>query len=310
MLALDPVVQPLDEHNRRLLEHVHPDDWQNPRPKGRYDLVVLGGGTAGLVTAAGAAGLGARVALVERELLGGDCLVTGCVPSKALLRAARAAHEARHGARFGVRSERVAVDFPAVMERMRRERAALAPHDSAARFRELGVDVFLGTGRFTGRDTLEVSDAESRAFASLRFKRACIATGSSAAVPDVPGLAALVVSSQRGAGRVVTHTGVFSLTELPRQLAVLGGGPIGAELAQAFARFGSAVVIVERGERLLGRDHPDAGRSLAAAFAREGITVRDGTLVNGITQRDGQYELKLDASRPASRLDAARSSDD
>jgi len=183
------------------------------------------------------------------------------------------------------------------MERMRRERAAIAPHDSAVRFRELGVDVFLGTGRFTGPDTLEVSDAASaadaRPFATLRFKRACIATGSSAAVPGLPGLAALVAASQRGNGRVVTHTGVFSLTELPRRLVVLGGGPIGAELAQAFARFGSAVTLIDRGPRLLSKDHPDAGRIVRAAFEREGITIRDATTVLGITARDGCYTLTL-----------------
>jgi pyruvate/2-oxoglutarate dehydrogenase complex dihydrolipoamide dehydrogenase (E3) component len=298
-------LRPLDEHNAALARELHPRDWRQPTPKQRYDLVVLGGGTAGLVTAAGAAGLGARVALIERELLGGDCLVTGCVPSKALIRAARAAHEARQGARYGVHAEDVTVDFPAVMERMRRERALISPNDSAARFSELGVDVFLGTGRFTGHDMVEVADSTARTFASLRFKRACIATGSSAAIPDVPGLAALVAASQRGQGRVVTHTGVFSFTELPRRLAVLGGGPIGAELAQTFARFGSTVTLVDRGSRLLRKDHADAGRILRAAFDRECITIHDGTTASGITRRDGHYTLTLGpsgaATAPASR---------
>src|SRR3984893_4656700 len=140
-------VLPRDAHDLELVANVHPPDWRPPTPAPWYNLVVIGGGTAGLVTAAGAAGLGARVALVERDLLGGDCLNTGCVPSKALLRAARAAAEARAAGAFGVRTGHVAVDFPAVMEHMRRLRADLSGADSAARFRSLGVDVYLGDGR-------------------------------------------------------------------------------------------------------------------------------------------------------------------
>ena len=166
---------PPDEFNRKLLDNVHPGEWINPEPSPRYHLVVVGGGTAGLVCAAGAAGLGARVALVERDLLGGDCLNVGCVPSKALLRAARAAAEVRTAGRFGVRTGDVAVDFPALMERMRRLRADLSGHDSAARFRGLGVDVYLGGGRFTGKDTVEVAGK------ALRFRRAVVATGARAA---------------------------------------------------------------------------------------------------------------------------------
>ena len=159
-------VAPPDDFNRGLLDNVHPAGWTNPEPPPRYHLVVVGGGTAGLVCAAGAAGLGARVALVERDLLGGDCLNVGCVPSKAVLRAARAAAEVRTAGRFGVRTGDVAVDFPAVMERMRRLRSELSGHDSAARFRGLGVDVYLGSGRFTGKDTVEVAGK------TLRFRRA------------------------------------------------------------------------------------------------------------------------------------------
>src|SRR5581483_5561406 len=139
--AREPDVPTPDAHDRARLAHVHPPAWRNPTPRGRYNLVVVGGGTAGLVSAAGAAGLGARAALVERHLLGGDCLNVGCVPSKAIIAAARAAADARH---FGVTTGDVAVDFAAVMERMRRIRAGLAPHDGAPRFTELGVDVYLG----------------------------------------------------------------------------------------------------------------------------------------------------------------------
>ena len=141
-------LRPYDEFNRKLEANVHPPDWINPKPSGRYNLVVVGAGTAGLVTAAGAAGLGAKVALIERELLGGDCLNVGCVPSKALLSAAKRVAAVRRAGEFGVRITGAGeVDFAAVMERMRRLRASISPHDSAARFRDLGIDVFLGGGR-------------------------------------------------------------------------------------------------------------------------------------------------------------------
>src|SRR5579871_6121838 len=139
-----------DEYDARLLANVHPADWVNPEPAPRYNLLVIGAGTAGLVAAAGAAGLGARVALVERRLMGGDCLNFGCVPSKALIRAARACGESNHAPRYGITTAPHA-DFGAVMERMRRVRAELSANDSAARFKSLGVDVFLGEARFVGR---------------------------------------------------------------------------------------------------------------------------------------------------------------
>src|SRR3984893_2939625 len=151
-----PAVTPFDEHNLRLLANVRPDGWQNPTPAPRYNMVVIGAGTAGLVTAAGAAGLGAKVALIERDLMGGDCLYFGCVPSKALIAASRVAASARDAKRFGVIvPEEVRVDFPAVMTRMRALRADLSKLDSAERFQSLGVDVFHGSARFTGRDSVE-----------------------------------------------------------------------------------------------------------------------------------------------------------
>src|SRR5262249_35987709 len=151
-------------------------DWVNPDPAPRYNLVVIGAGTAGLVTAIGAAGLGAKVALIERELMGGDCLNVGCVPSKALIRAARAWADVRDAGAFGVVVPPGArVDFPSAMERMRRLRARISPNDSAARCRSSGVDVFLGAGRFRDRDTVEVGGK------ALRFKKAVIATGGRAA---------------------------------------------------------------------------------------------------------------------------------
>src|SRR3989449_7149532 len=184
-VPLAPVlVKPADAHNARLVSYVRPSDWQNPTPAPCYNLVVIGAGTAGLVTAAGAAGLGAKVALVEKSLLGGDCLNVGCVPSKAVIRSGRAVFDAKEAGPFGVRlGKSVEIDFPAVMERMRKLRADLSPHDSAQRFANLGVDVFLGEARFTGPDTVEVGGQ------TLRFKRAVIATGARATDPPVPGLA-------------------------------------------------------------------------------------------------------------------------
>src|SRR5712691_1966855 len=176
-------VIPEDTYNRTLVAHTHPPDWMNPEPAPRYNLVVIGAGTAGLVTAAGAAGLGARVALVERYLLGGDCLNVGCVPSKAVIRSSRVVGDVRAAAALGVRvTGTIEPDFGTVMERMRGIRARLSHHDSADRFKGLGVDVFLGDGRFTGPDTVDVNGARPR------FKKAVIATGARAYHPDVPGL--------------------------------------------------------------------------------------------------------------------------
>jgi pyruvate/2-oxoglutarate dehydrogenase complex dihydrolipoamide dehydrogenase (E3) component len=196
------------------------------------------------------------VALIEKHRLGGDCLNTGCVPSKALLRSARAAAEARRAAEFGVRCGPVEVDGTAVQQRMRRLRAGISHHDSAQRFRSLGVDVFLGQGRFTGPSTMEVGGQ------SLEFARAVIATGARPARPDVPGL---------DPARVLTSDTVWDLGELPRRLIVLGGGPIGCELAQAFRRLGSDVFLVQRGPTLLPRDEPEAQIILRERFRSEGI---------------------------------------
>jgi pyruvate/2-oxoglutarate dehydrogenase complex dihydrolipoamide dehydrogenase (E3) component len=251
-----------DEWERELRANVAPADWVNPRPAGRYNLVVVGAGTAGLVCAAGAAGLGARVALIEKHRLGGDCLNYGCVPSKALLRCARAAAAARRAADFGVTVPGpVAVDFPAVTARMRRLRAGISHHDSAARFRGLGVDVYLGEARFTGPDRLEVGGQ------TLAFARAVIATGSRPAPLDLPGLAK--------AGSLTNET-VFDLTELPARLVVIGAGPVGCELAQAFRRFGSAVDLVNRSPRLLPREEPEAVSVLQRRFEREGVRLHLG----------------------------------
>ena len=258
--ARAPLVLPRDEHNQRLVANVHPADWVNPTPDEPYNLVVIGAGTAGLISALLASSLGARVALIERHLMGGDCLNTGCVPSKALIRAGRRVHEARAAAALGLRlPEGELPDFGAAMERMREIRARISHEDSAARYRdELGIDVYLGRARFTGEETIDVEGVE------LRFKKAVIATGARPMAPPTPGLAE--------SGSLDNET-VFSLTERPARLAVIGAGPIGCEMAQTFRRLGSEVAVLEQARQLLGREDRDAAAILESAFSREGIRV-------------------------------------
>jgi len=268
-MSENPRVLPQDEYNSTLESNVHPRDWQNPDPAPRYNLVIIGAGTAGLITAAGAAGLGARVALVERHLLGGDCLNVGCVPSKCVIRSSRAAADVRDAEQFGIKvPQGTEVDFPGVMERMRRLRSQISHHDSAKRFRELGVDLFLGEGRFTGPDTVDVNGK------TLRFKKAVLATGARAVVPPVEGL------SEAG---FLTNETVFSLTERPTRLAVFGAGPIGCELAQAFQRLGTKVTIIERGPQFLAREDRDAADILAHSFRRDGVDIRLNTTVQSVS---------------------------
>jgi len=237
---LAELVEPFDDHNRKLISHVHPTDWVNPEPADRYHMVVIGGGTAGLVSAAGAAGLGAKVAMVERRMLGGDCLNYGCVPSKAIIRAARAWQEARDAReKFGAPPVTGDGDFAKVMERMRDLRAGISHHDSAQRFKDLGVDVFIGDGRFVASDAAEVDGKR------LRFRRAVVASGARPLELPIPGL---------GETGYLTNETVFTLTELPRRIAVIGGGPIGCELAQSFARFGSEITLFDMAPHVLIRE--------------------------------------------------------
>ncbi|MBU6281118.1 FAD-containing oxidoreductase [bacterium] len=254
-------------------ERVRPAAWRNPVPSDRYDLVVLGGGTAGLVAAAGAAGLGARVALVERARMGGDCLVTGCVPSKALLRSARAAAEARHAPALGIRVDGIDPDFEAVLARMRRLRAELAVNDSAERFRSLGVDVFLGEGRFSSPEAIAVGSA------TLRFRRAIVATGARPTLPAIEGL---------DLAAPLTSDTVFDLQHRPASLVVIGAGPIGCELGQAFARLGSRVTLLGRAPAVLPREEPAASELVARALERDGVRLVTAATVEKIEPgRDG-----------------------
>ncbi len=265
-----------DADDLALVAAVAPSGWHNPTPRDFYHLVVVGAGPGGLVAAAGAAGLGARVALVERSLMGGDCLNFGCVPSKALLRSAHFAHAQRAAPDFGIEADAVQVRLGEVLRRLRRVRSELALHDSAKRFTDLGVDVFLGTGCFGGKDVVRVGDQQ------LRFKRALIATGARPDVPPIPGLLDVAYH---------TNESIFSITALPRHLVVLGGGPIGCELAQAFRRLGCRVSIVEQRGRLLARDDPMASAALARQLESEGVTLALGFDVARVSADAGGIQL-------------------
>ncbi len=254
------ILSPMDAYNQQLIESVHPPDWVNPEPADIYDLVVIGAGTAGLVVAAGAAGLGLglKVALIERNLMGGDCLNFGCVPSKTMIRSSRIIGEIWRGQELGIRVEGVEIDFGAVMERMRRIRANISHADSAARFKKLGVDVFLGDGKFTGKNKITVGQQ------LLKFKKAVIATGARAATPNIPGLVE--------AGYLTNET-VFSLVERPQRLAIIGGGPVGCELAQTFQRLGCDVVLLHSHSHILNKEDPAAAAILQQVLQAEGVNL-------------------------------------
>jgi pyruvate/2-oxoglutarate dehydrogenase complex dihydrolipoamide dehydrogenase (E3) component len=242
-----------------------------------YDLVAIGGGTAGLVAAFGAAGLGARVALVERDRLGGDCLNVGCVPSKALLRSARAAREIHVAPPVGVRAGKPAADFAAVMARIKERRAILAPNDSIERLVAAGVDVYLGEATFTSRSEIEVrvtaSSPNGETVRRIRFRRAVIATGSRPTVPSVPGLA--------DAG-YFTNENIFDIAEQPQQLFVIGAGPIGCELAQAFALLGTSVTLSDVADRPLPREDADASAIVRRALEHAGVNFRLGAPLESV----------------------------
>jgi pyruvate/2-oxoglutarate dehydrogenase complex dihydrolipoamide dehydrogenase (E3) component len=257
----DILVLPNDEHNQRLVENVHPSKWVNPESTERYNIVVIGAGTAGLVTAVIAAGVGAKVALIERHLMGGDCLNVGCVPSKGVIRAARAWAELKNAEEFGLHiPPGVKYDFGQAMARMRKLRARISHTDSAHRYKSLGVDVYIGNARFTGQDTVKVEGPAGNR--TLRFVKAAICTGARAAAPPTPGL--------QEAGYLTNET-VFTLTELPQRVGVIGAGPIGCELAQSFARFGSQVYLVEALHGILPKEDRDAAEIVHASMVRDGI---------------------------------------
>lgn len=273
--SLAPV--PDDAHERP--ESSRPADWRNPHPAERYHLVIIGAGPAGLVAARAAAALGAKVALIERELLGGDCLNIGCVPSKTIVRTSRLYAEMRNAEHYGAQVPAdIRVDFAAVMQRMRRIRARIGRADSIDRLAAAGVDVFFGQARFSATDAVSVNGAR------LRFRKAMIATGARPDTPSIPGLVE--------AG-FLTNENVFDLTELPRRLLVIGGGPLGCELAQVFCRFGARTTIAQDMPLFLPREERDAAQILSDAFTRDGIEVRLNTTAVRVRVEDGQKLVDL-----------------
>ncbi len=275
-MSENPLIRPMDEYNTALVANVHPPAHVNPQPADRYNLVVVGGGTAGLVTAAAAAGLGARVALVERHLLGGDCLNVGCVPSKCIIRSSRVMGEINSAGDFGVVvPDGAKADFGAVMKRMRQLRARISVVDSAATLRDKGVDVFIGDGKFSGPDTIDVGGT------ALRFKKAVLATGARAAAIPIDGLA--------DAG-YLTNENVFELTELPERLTVIGGGPIGCEMAQAFRRLGSHVSLIDMADHILSREDADAAAIVQDAFRKDGVDLVLSAKIKSV-RREGEKRI-------------------
>jgi pyruvate/2-oxoglutarate dehydrogenase complex dihydrolipoamide dehydrogenase (E3) component len=280
---------PVGEFDHELIATTAPADWAAPRPEGRYNLVVVGAGPAGLVCAVGAAALGARVALVEKHRLGGDCLHYGCVPSKALLRCSRAIGEVRRAGEFGIAVNDVRVNFPAIMERMRRLRAAISHHDAATRFRQLGIDVFFGKAQFTAPDAIEAAGQV------LRFARAVVCTGARAAPLNLPGL------EQVG---YLTNESIFDLVQLPRRLVVIGAGPIGCELAQAFARFGSEVHVVDVLPRILAKDDPEAAELVRRQLERDGVKLHLGIRTVAAEREGDDRILTIEENGQAVKLPA------
>ncbi len=249
-----------------------------------YDLVIIGGGSGGLVVASAAAQLKAKVALVERHRLGGDCLWFGCVPSKSLIRASRAAYEVKNASRFGIDCENIEIDFAKASAHVRQAIAAIEPHDSPARFESLGVEVIFGSGQFTDRQTFEVSGRKLRARAFV------IATGSRPKIPQIPGL------SEAGC---LTNERVFELGERPESLAIIGAGPIGCELGQAFYRLGSQVTVIGSREQILPKEDPEAAAVVRQQLESEGIEILTGVRAERVEISDGKKVICAGAMKVA-----------
>lgn len=257
-----------------------------------YNLLVIGGGSAGLVSAYIGAAVKAKVALVERDRMGGDCLNTGCVPSKALIRSAQAADTLRHADRYGLGTVPVTANFANVMARVKRIIAAIEPHDSPERYRRLGVDVIEGSASFVSPWEVMVTGSDGRC-RRLRARSIVIATGGKPLMPPVPGLDAM---------DPLTSENLWSLQQQPERLLVMGGGPVGCELAQAFARLGSQVIQVEAGSRLLPREDDEVASLVQAQFRREGIDVRTGHRVVAFTEEQGERVAWCEAGAERVRI--------
>jgi len=245
----------------------------------QYHFVVIGAGSGGLVVASGAAGLGARVALVEAEKMGGDCLNFGCVPSKSFLRAAHLADDIRRAESFGLSAGLGEVDLGRVMDRVRSVIAEIEPHDSRERFEGLGVEVFEGRAMLTGPHSVRVGDT------TLTARNIVVATGSSPAVPPIPGLAETPY---------LTNRNVFDLRRLPEQLVVLGAGPIGLELGQGFAQLGSRVTLIDMAPSLFGRDDPEVAPLMERLFRNRGMDLQLGARIVSVAGREGEVSVTIE----------------
>ncbi|RUR31490.1 pyridine nucleotide-disulfide oxidoreductase [Vreelandella andesensis] len=244
-----------------------------------YDIVVIGGGSAGLVTSYIGSAVKAKVALVEKHKMGGDCLNTGCVPSKALIRAAHAAHEVRTASRFGVNTSEPEIDFTKVMSHVHQAITDIEPHDSVERYSSLGVEVYQDHATLISPWEIKVGEK------TLTARHIVLATGARPRVPTLPGIEH---------APVLTSENLWSLTELPKRLVVLGGGAIGCELSQSFARLGSQVTLVEGAPQLLGREDQDVGDYVERVLTREGVSVMSGAKAVEVTQDDQQHQLVVE----------------
>ncbi|GAB5356003.1 hypothetical protein AAMO2058_000253600 [Amorphochlora amoebiformis] len=272
-------IGPLDKLNAELLDQVHPVSWAQPKGIEVYDIIALGAGAGGLVTCGSSSRGGFKAALIEKRLMGGDCLNIGCVPSKALLAAAKCAHKCRNAAKWGVEVKDVSVNFPKVMERMRAIRSDIAENDGVQKFTQrLGVDVYLGTAQFVSKDSVKVQLAGGGERV-LKFKKACIATGGRARVPK-----------EFKSVKYRTNATIFNLTELPKKLAVIGTGPIGCELGQAFARFGSEVTLFSRRGIIMNKEDPEARDIVWAQMQEDGVKIEAAGIVSA-TQKGQQVEI-------------------